>query len=137
MKDEAKTEYEGALAQYRHFASLRRQDMMFVTVVQGAVLAVIKEDVFGLTSAHVLLTVVAILVAMLGLNSERRLSAYMRGYMRRAKDIEDKNQMSFLHDGTVEVNKRKLPLPNLVAFSICYVAFMTAWPVIWIANAVA
>ena len=137
MKDEEKTEYEGALAQYRHFASLRRQDMMFVTAVQGAVLAVIKENVFGLTIAHIPLTVAAILVTMLGLNSERRLSAYMCGYMRRAKNIEDKNEMSFLHEGTVEVNKRRFLFPNRVEFPIYYLSFMTAWIVIWIANAVA
>ena len=79
-------EYETTLEDYRHFATLRRQDMLFVTTVQGAVLAVIGTRLFSLQPADIILSIIAASVVCFGFNSEKRLSFYMAAQARRARN---------------------------------------------------
>jgi len=132
----AKAEYEAALTQFRHFASLRRQDMAFATTVQAAVLAIAKDHLLSLGMAESLLTGLAFLVLVMGLNNERRLSAYMFGYMDRARQIEQEFGMTVLHSGFDRVQKKKLLVSNQTTFPFYYLVFAALWVTIWILNVV-
>jgi len=49
--DKAKAEYNNAISQYRHFMSIRRTDMAFVTTVQATVLTIVKPNLLKLDAS--------------------------------------------------------------------------------------
>jgi len=132
--DLAKVEYESALEQYRHYTSLRRQDMAFVTTVQAAVLTIIGKNLLSLDASNLLLSVIAFFVLLLGFNSERRITAYMSGYMKRASQIETDHNLSLLVEGQKEVSRRKLLISNTIIFPLYYFVFSVVWVVVWVIN---
>lgn len=132
----AKLEYESALEQYRQLTSLRRQDMTFVTTVQAAVLTIIGTKLLNFDASSFLLSLIAIFVLFLGLNSERRLAGYMSAYMRRAKEIEAEYGMTLISFGIQEVKGKTLLISNSIIFPLYYSFFFIAWIVVWILNVV-
>jgi hypothetical protein len=132
--DMAKEEYSSALGMFRHFSGLRRQDMAFVTTVQAAILTIIGSRLLSLDFSSFLLSTIAFFVLLLGLNSERRLSAHMSGEMRRARQIEAEHGMTLLSVAYSEIGNRKLLMKNDVVFPLYYFIFIIAWVIIWILN---
>jgi type IV secretory pathway VirB3-like protein len=130
----SRLEYEAALEQYRQLTSLRRQDMTFVTTVQAAVLTIIGTKLLSLDASGFLLSLIAVFVLFLGVNSERRLSGYMAGYMRRAKEIESEYGMQLLSCGVKELRNKKLLISNSIIFPFYYSSFFVAWVVVWTLN---
>lgn len=130
----ARLEYEAALEQYRQLTSLRRQDMTFVTTTQAAILTIVGTKLLNLDASGFLLSLIAVFVLCLGINSERRLSGYMSGYMRRAKEIESEYGMQLLSLGIQEVENKKLLVSNSVIFPLYYAVFFIAWLIVWILN---
>jgi len=130
----AKVEYELALEQWRHYGRLRRQDMAFVTTVQAAALTIIGSKLLSLDTPGFLLSVIAFFVLLLGINSERRMSAYQTGYIHRAVQIESEYCMSLLSLGWNEVQSRKLLLSNRIVFPLYYFVFIVVWASIWALN---
>jgi hypothetical protein len=122
----AKLEYEAALEQYRQLTSLRRQDMTFVTTAQAAILTIVGSKLLSLDASGFLLSLIAIFALFLGINSERRLSGYMSGYMRRAKEIESEYGMQLLSFGTQELRNKKLLISNSIIFPLYYSFFFIA-----------
>ncbi len=119
---------------FRHFSDNRRRDMAFITTAQGAVLAIIGKNLLSMSLAYFLLSVIAAFLLLTGLNNERRMTAYMRGYMKRAKKIQDSLGMTFLSDGYTEVTQTKALVSNMVMFPFYYALFFAAWIAIWLAN---
>ena len=132
----AKAEYEIGTEHFRHYSSLRRQDMAFVTTVQAAVLTIIGPKLLNLDFSGFVLSSVAFFVLLLGFNSERRLSVYMAGYMRRAKQIESEFGMSLLSDAWSEVRGRRMLFSNARIFPFYYFIFILVWVIIWLINLV-
>ncbi len=130
----AKVEYESALTQYRHYTSLRRQDMIFAATVQAAVLTIVGKDLLKLDFAGFLLSFVAFFALLTSINAERRLTAYMTGFVRRATQIESEYGMSFLASGKAEVDKRKLLLSNTLVFPLYHFIFILSWIAVWTLN---
>jgi|GEM_PF-6858752 len=130
----AKVEYENALELYRHYTGLRRQDMAFVTTVQAAALTIIGKNLLSLDASSLLLSIIAFFVLLLGLNNERRITAYMTGYIKRANQIEADHDMSLLMEGRKEVSNRKLLISNTIIFPLYYFIFASAWVVVWVIN---
>jgi hypothetical protein len=130
----AKLEYEVAVEQYRHFSSLRRQDMAFVTTVQAAVLTIIGSKLLALDFSSLVLSIIAFFVLLLGINSERRLSAYMGSYMYRAREIESEYGMSLLSPSGNNVQKKRLLLSNSYVFPLYFCIFIIAWFTVWALN---
>ena len=64
--DKAKTEYDNAISQYRHFMSIRRTDMAFVTTVQAGVLTIVKPNLLKLDESSFFLTLLAFLLLFVG-----------------------------------------------------------------------
>jgi len=134
--EQAKAEYDTGLRQFQLNSSLRRQDMAFVTTVQAAVLTIAGSKLLSLDFPSFLLSVIAFFVLLLGLNSERRLAAYMAGYLRRAKQIESEYGMSMLSEGWNEIQGRRFLVSNSKVFPIYYSIFILAWLIIWVWNLV-
>jgi len=130
----ASTEYEAALEQYRHFTGLRRQDMLFVTAIQGAALTIIGGDLLHMKAAYIALSCIAFVVILLGMNSERRLTAYMGSYARRARVIESQHGMTLVSDAYASVQGCRFMFSNARVFLLFYVLLLLAWLVIWIVN---
>lgn len=129
-----KLEYEHALAQYTHHMQLRRQDMAFVSTVQVAVLTIIGKNLLHFDLTALVLSIIAFLVLLMGLNNERRTTAYMIGYIQRANEIETLTGMSLNKRAVFEVKKRKLLISNTIIFPLYYVAFFVGWIVIWLSK---
>lgn len=124
----ASLEYEAALDHYRHFSSLRRQDMAFVTTVQGAALAILGPELVRLADPRSwLLSLIAVLVLLLGLNSERRASAYMTRFACRAREIESQWGMHLLSSLPQGLPKRRVLISNATVFPLFYVVSIAAW----------
>jgi hypothetical protein len=130
----SKTEYDNALSQLRSYGGHGRQDMVFVTTVQGVVLTIIGSSLPNLNMAGFLLSIIAFLVTLLGINSQRRLNAYMSGYMHRARQIEMKYNMSLVQIGRKEIQSKKWLFPNNTMFLIYHFALLISWIAIWTVN---
>lgn len=130
----ARLEYETAVEQYRHMSSLRRQDIAFVTTVQGAVFSVVGSKLLALDSAALCLSLIAVVVLLVGINSEWRLAAYMKAYMKRIREIEAEYGMSLLSLAGIELSKQRRLLSNSVVFPFYYIVFLLVWVSILILN---
>jgi hypothetical protein len=127
-------EYEMASEYWRHFSSLRRQELSFVILVQGGVLTIIGEKLLHLTPAHSFLSIIAFLVILLGLNSERRLSAYQGGNYHRMQEIEATCGMRLWTVAVNDVRGRKLSFNNAKTLPVFYIILAVGWVFIWICN---
>ncbi len=136
ITDSETLEYRSALEFYRQYTNVRRHDMAFITTAQGAVLTAIGRDLLAMNLSSFLLSVVAVFLLLLGMNSERRLTAYMAVYMKRAKEIENRRNMSLLSDAYAQVSKRRFLVSNTVTFPGYYALFVLVWVVIWLINAI-
>lgn len=65
---------------------------------------------------------------------KRRLTAYMAAYMKRAKDIETRANMSLLTDAYERVSSQRRLLSNTKTFPVYYALFALAWALICIVN---
>lgn len=129
-----KTEYESAMEEYRHYTTIRRQDMAFVTTTQIAILTIIGDNIVALDLSKLLLSFVAFFILIQGLNSELRMSAYLSGYKNRAKDIERSQGMRLLKSGEEAVKHQKFQISNRKMFPVYYIVFMLVWVGIWVIN---
>jgi len=130
----AKLEFEAALTAYAQATTLRRQDMAFITTVQGAVLTIVGDKLLNLDVRGALLSAIAMFTLLMGLNTDRRLNAYMRGYMQRAKGIEAEWDMHVLSTASESVGRTRGLVRSSTASSLYYILFIIAWVVIWNLN---
>ncbi len=131
----ARVEYEQALAQDQNCTVLRRQDMAFVTTIQGAALTIVGTKLLRMDTAGVLLSLIAFFMLLLGLNSERRLTSYMDAYSRRARELEEQHRLSLVSCGLDETRGKRLLFSNSVMFPLYYAFLMVCWLVVWTRNA--
>ncbi|MBC8030791.1 MAG: hypothetical protein H7Z16_11820 [Pyrinomonadaceae bacterium] len=134
LSDSAKAEYEAGLEQFRLMSNLRRQDMAFATTVQAAVFTIVGSKLLQLNFSDFLLSAIAFFVLLLGLNSERRLAAYMTGYMKRVLEIEAESGMSMFCGAGQVTQKRRFLVSNAIVFPFYYCVFVFAWLVVWTLN---
>lgn len=127
-------EYEIAIEQFRHFSLLRRQDLMFVVIVQGAVLTIMSSRFTEMAPVDVSLSVVAFLVTLLGLNSDRRLTEYMVGNAKRAKELEQQLGMKVFSGAHSEVANKRFLYSNKHVFFCFYTLLAVSWIIVWAVN---
>jgi len=133
----AQVEYNAALEQYRHYMTVRRTDMAFVTTIQIAILTIIGADIQNLNLSSFLLSLMAFFVLLLGINSELRLATYMLGYKERVIEIEKENHLKSVSNASrkvKEMEKKMFNLTNRKIFPLYYLIFAVIWFVIWIVN---
>lgn len=99
-------EYKEALNHVRALATLMRQDITFVTTVQGAVLAIIGMGFPLRNIAHISLAGLAFFVALVSINSVGRSYKYMAEYMSRIREIEGILGMHLFTRGRAVVGRR-------------------------------
>ena len=128
------TEYTAALEMLRYCSNLRRQDMVFVTTVQGAVISILGNKLLALDIGRFALSWIAFAVVLHGLNSERRNSAYRRGYLARALDLENQLGLLLVHTAKDEIARTRLLASNAYSFNTYYGMLALSWLVLWIVN---
>jgi hypothetical protein len=135
--DRALAEYQSAFEQYRHFVTVRRQDLLFVTTIQGAVLTIIRGSIThsdpttSLHTAEIMLSLLAFFVVLLGLNNERRLSAYMEGCIQSIQRIEKQFDLKLFTTGARLAKQRRLTVGVEAAFTTFYIFLLLGWMAIW------
>lgn len=129
-------EYTMALAQFRHQSMLRRLDVGFVTTLQVAVLSIIGSNVLTMEAVDMALSVIAAFIVFMGLNNDWRMSAYMTGYLTRAREIEANHSMKLLQSGRDVVESRRRLQRNATVFPMYYILLEVVWVVVWIMNVV-
>ena len=128
----ALVEYQTALEQSRHYASLRRQDMAFATTAQAAVFTVLGTDTLDFSVRDWLLSGIAFFIILLALNSERRNNGYFESCMVRAGAIEKSLGLRLCSDAPHFLKKRRRLLSNSLVFPLYYLLFAATWVAIWL-----
>jgi hypothetical protein len=132
--DSMVSEYHQGIELLRHWSTMRRQDIAFVTTIQGAVLTILGKALPHLDVAQYALTVIAFYVILLGINSERRLAAYCDGYVSRVKTLEPSIGMALLSAGAAHVDREHLLVSNKRMFLTYYGVLLTGWITLWLSN---
>lgn len=130
----AQIEYEQAHEWWRHLSNLRRQDLALFTTIQGAALTIIGDQLLSLKPANLALSVVAFLSALIGLNNERRVYAYLVGFRERALELERLHGASLMGRGVREAQNTQLLVKTQVAFAFFYLLLLAGWILIWVLN---
>jgi hypothetical protein len=128
-------EYKLGVELLRHWSTMRRHDIVFVTTIQGAVLTIIAKNLPYLQVADYALTVIAAFVVVLGINSERRLAGYSNGYVRCVQKLERRLDMTLLAEGLAEVQSLKWLVSNYRMFISYYSALLAGWLLLWTVHA--
>jgi hypothetical protein len=127
-------EYEQANEWWRCLSAMRRHDIFLFTGVQGGVLTIIGNNLLSMSPRDIVLSIIAFVVSLIGLNNERRLYSYLQGFRARAIEIERLVGMSLIQSGTQQVGKTRATVSNTIAFSAFYALMATGWIVIWAIN---
>lgn len=127
-------EYQQGIELLRHWSGVRRQDIVFVTTAQAAILTVIGKSLPRLDLAQYALTVIAFYVIILGINTERRLAAYSDGYVNRIKLLEPTLGIALLSAGAAEVDRQRFLVSNKRMFLTYYGVLLSGWLGLWLTN---
>ena len=130
----AQVEYEQAHDWWRHLSNMRRQDLALFTTIQGAALTIIGDQLLSLKPPNLALSVIAFLSALIGLNNERRVYAYLVGFRERALELEKLHGASLMDRGIKEAQNTPLLVNTQVAFGFFYLLLLAGWILIWILN---
>ena len=127
MTAEEKLEYETSIELYKKYMSLRRKDIAFNTTAQVALMTILKDDLLKMDWTNYIFALIALPVLFIGLNNERRISAYLQAYKNRGIEIEKKYRMTLLAGAKDAVKKTDYLISNRVAFTIYYLLFIIFW----------
>ena len=127
MSANEQLEYEQCLEMFRHRTVLRRQGMAFVTTVHGATVAIESGQLLALEASGVALVLLAIFVALLGLNNELRLAAYMKAHGKRAQEIEKCVGIQLVTASISAIKEKPYILSNMVMFPLFYIVLLIGW----------
>jgi hypothetical protein len=119
-------EYEYVNQRWINGTSQRRGGMAFFTGVQGAVLGLIGNDLLLLQAKGFALALFAMLVTIIAWNNERRIGAYMTGYLKRMLEIERYIGIRTTIYGRDEA-KRQRTISNRRLFAFYFLAMILAW----------
>ena len=121
-------EYSEACSFLRNYANLRRQGLMFVTVVQGALLTILSNNECHYSILNLFLSILLVLVAFVGIYNEKRLNGRRQSCYERLKDIEGNDSGMAL----ITSLHRKSRIGNYTAFCLFYAILASGSVVIWI-----
>jgi len=130
-----KLEWEQANEWWRMLSQMRRRDMMLFTAAQGAVLTIIGVNLLALGPDGYALSALAFLIALIGLNNERRLYRYLSEFRARGIRIEEQYGMLLLTKATEKVKKPRGSVRSTIAFQAYYASIAVGWLALWIINA--
>jgi len=133
ISENDKLEYQEAIKLWQDDSRLRRQGLTFSATFQGIIMAVLSRGYGDNPILFISLATLAMIVALLSLNNDRRLSRYMGAYETRLIEIEKKNNLSLVHIIT-DVAKKQTPfLTNEVVFGTFFTLLAIGWGsgIIW------
>jgi hypothetical protein len=122
----ARLEYEYAHERWTNGTNQRRAGLAFLTTVQGTIITIIGTNLFHMDGRARALVIFAIVVAISGYNHEKRIGSYMRGYRRRAIELEERHGLRLFQYGVAEAKAAKT-MSNRKLFRWYFVLILTAW----------
>jgi len=133
ISENDKLEYQEAMKLYNFDAGLRRQGLAFVTTAQAVLVIAVFKYTIDNSMLVIVLGAFAIIIALLGLNNDYRISRCMGAYETRMLEIENKNQLSLMKL-SVDVQKTRSPLlSNESVFRFYFSLLAICWTavIIW------
>ena len=134
IPESEKLEYEQANEWWRTLSQLRRRDMGLFTAAQGAVVAIIKSNLLTMGVDSFVLSAIAFIIALIGLNNEIRLYTYLRTMRARAMKIEGRHRMGLLRSATAAVRDLRWTGRSSRVFAAYYTIIGAGWLLVWAIN---
>lgn len=104
------------------------------TTIQGAAITIVGDQLLSLDVRGLALSIIAFLVAVIGLNNERNLNSHLIGFRQRAIELEDEHGASLVRAGMDQAKKTPGLMLTHSTFRAYYVLLVIGWVVIWILN---
>jgi hypothetical protein len=104
------------------------------TAIQGAALGLIAARLSHLTLADTMLSAVAFMVALVGMNNERSLHYFLGAFWRRAIDIERCCGLVSLTNAELALNTAPMFIRTHSAFMLYYSVITLGWITVWLIN---
>jgi len=127
-------EYAQANEWWRHVSRMRRQDLAMFTAIQGAALGLIAARLTALTLADTMLSAIAFMVALVGMNNERSLNYFLGAVWKRAVFIERASGISLLTAGSNALENAPWFVRTHSAFMPYYLIIILGWILVWLIN---
>jgi len=136
LSEAERAEYQEANIWWRTLSDMRRRDIALITASQGAILAIIKEQVIGFKFDLFSYAFggLAVAIALLGVLNERRLYSYLRFFRARGIQIEKAHGMRLMTDAT-EGTVAATPWKSSPLFQAYYWLLACLWTVLLLINA--
>lgn len=126
VTERARLEYEYANARWTNGSDQRRSGLAFFTAVQGTILTIVGERITNLDASSRALVAFGLVVTLIAWNHERRIGAHMEGYLKRAMEIEEANDMYLLRRGRAAAAQRRT-LSNRTMFAVHFLLIGVGW----------
>ncbi len=134
LTEAQRIEYGEANDWWRTLSQMRRRDIALFTGGQGAVLAIIGGELLNFGPEDWALSLVAFLIAIVGLNNERRLYAYLKAFRNRAERIEADHGMHLVSNAQRALSNLNRSVSSSSAFQLYYGIIAASWVLLWMAN---
>jgi|GEM_PF-4214081 len=126
----AKVIYQESSKVCMHYEVLRRKGMSFFWIVQSAMIFGLFSDNIEFNDVHiVLLSLIAIFVAILTHHNDVRLIGYYGVYINRIKGIEKDYDLKLYSEATEEVNQITGTKGNSFLFRLFPTIFALLWSI--------
>lgn len=128
-----KLEYQEAIKLWQDDSRLRRQGLTFSATFQGIIIAFLSRGNIDNPILFISLATLAMFIALLSLNNDKRLCLYMGAYSTRLIEIEKRNNLSLFHIIVDVAKKRTRLLTNEVVFGTFFSLLAIGWAgcIIW------
>jgi hypothetical protein len=131
--DTEKLEYKQANEWWRTLSTMRRRDIAFFTAIEVAIITIIRTQLLNLQVEGIILSIIGFFIALIGLNNEYRSYKYLCGFRERARQIEEKQEMTLISSTQNLVSNSQFHKMNTSsAFRLYYALIAVIWLVLWI-----
>lgn len=133
ISESDKLEYQEAARLWQDDSRLRRQGLTFSVTLQGVIVAILSKSNLDNSIFFIALATLAIFVAFLSFNNDRRLSLYMKAYETRLIELETKNKLRLYHQIMDVAKTRTRLLTNEIVFGTFFILLTVGWAgcIIW------
>jgi hypothetical protein len=109
----AEVEYQQAHEWWRHLSTMRRQDLAMFAAIQGAALSIIGDQLLALNPTGAGLSIIAFLVAVMGLNNERQLHVHLLGFRTVQSLLSKCMALRWCHSGSSRHDEPQAWFPHI------------------------
>lgn len=126
----AKFEYEKALDLYKTYTTMRRQDLVYMTIIQVGAFTVLKDAMFNFAHIQWIIAIIGFFLCLVGWNNEVRLATYLRGALDKVKEIERNTKLDLINSVNVKLkNEHRFiyKIHNGITLYFYYLILACSW----------